>query len=139
MIEAKTKFGPLVAPKSSSSSGAQADNGMLNKHANLMAVEIMSKEGERVRFDLTDENRCNWICLIGLASCKQEQNCMIYQLSNDIYISTTRAIQPGEVLKAWYATGYARKFGLLEEPVPLSSEQQFTVFEAESQETSMKG
>lgn len=113
-IEAKTRFGPLVAPISNLTS---SEHIAVNSHHNLSELEVISKQGQRVKLNLTDENQCNWLCLIGLAKSKQEQNCMIYQMSSDIYCSTMRTLRPGEVLKAWYATGYARKFGTPEEPV----------------------
>lgn len=112
-VDAKTRFGPLVAPVSNS----QSDHCLVNSDHNLKELDIIAKEGQRVKLDLTNENQCNWLCLIALAKSKQEQNCMIYQMSSDIYFTTMRAITSGEVLKAWYATGYARKFGAPEEPV----------------------
>lgn len=114
-IKAKTRFGPLMAPIISSSP-LQSDNNVVNNQ-NLTELEIISKEGLRTKLDLTNENQCNWLCLIGLATSKHEQNCMMYQLANDIYYTTMRDLRPGEQLKAWYAAGYARKLGKPEEPV----------------------
>jgi len=69
-----------------------------------------------VSLDATDEDECNWLCLVGVARCSSEQNCMAIQMGLDIFYMTTREVPVGEELLVWYAPHYAKKVGRL--PVP---------------------
>lgn len=66
--------------------------------------------------DTRDENECNWLTLISPAEDVSEQNCIAFQLGNDIYYSTIRKVKVGEAMKVWYAPGYARKIQKPEKP-----------------------
>lgn len=73
--------------------------------------------GQKVFLDTSNENECNWLSLIQPAVSRQEQNLIAFQLGSDIYYSTTRLVKASELLKVWYATGYARKLQKAEEPI----------------------
>lgn len=69
----------------------------------------MGIDGRKEYLDTTNENVCNWLCLVRAATSLDEMNCMAYQLDADIYYSTTRRVEQGGPLRVWYARGYARK------------------------------
>ena len=71
-----------------------------------------------VVLDTTDENECNWMCLVRSAQSEESQNCMAYQLGTDIYYNTTRQINIGEELQVWYAPHFAKKLRKPAEPDP---------------------
>lgn len=72
-------------------------------------LQLLTNDGSGTYLDLSNEDMCNWLCLVKPASYPGEQNCMAYQLNNQIYYSTTREVTIGERLKVWYAKGFARK------------------------------
>lgn len=60
------------------------------------------KEGERAEdlwFDLTDEERCNWMMFVRPAQNHLEQNLVAYQYGSDIFYTTIKNIQPKQELK----------------------------------------
>ena len=59
--------------------------------------------------DTRDENKCNWLCLIAVASTTEEKNVMALQVGLDIIYMTTRGVNTGEALRVWYAPSYAKK------------------------------
>lgn len=66
--------------------------------------------------DTTEENTCNWLCLVRTADTAENQNLMAVQLGTDIFYITTKIIEPGTELRVWYAPHYARKLGRTLEP-----------------------
>lgn len=60
------------------------------------------KEGERAEdlwFDLSDEERCNWMMFVRPAQNHLEQNLVAYQYGSDIFYTTIKNIQPKQELK----------------------------------------
>ncbi|KAJ8322332.1 hypothetical protein KUTeg_000803 [Tegillarca granosa] len=100
-ISCKSQFGPFEAKKTTHEFN---DDG-------LFMLKIFTKDGGCVSLDTTDENECNWLCLVRAASNYDDQNCMAYQLGTSIFYNTTRDIKMGEELKVWYAPQYAKKVG----------------------------
>lgn len=80
----------------------------------------MSSDGNISPLDTSNENECNWLSLVQPALGSEDQNCMVFQLADQIYFSTTREVTTGEPLRAWYAKGFARKLGKPETPPILS-------------------
>ena len=78
--------------------------------------QIFIKDGSSVSLDATDEDECNWMCLVGVARCSSDQNCMAVQIGVDIFYLATREIPRGEELLVWYAPHYAKKVGRSSEP-----------------------
>lgn len=60
-------------------------------------------------YDTSNENECNWLCLIKPAPEQASINCMAFQIQNQIQFSTTCEVKAGDALLVWYAKGYARK------------------------------
>lgn len=81
-----------------------------------ISVQVIGSDGSTVCLDTTDENDCNWMCLVRTAAFSQEQNCMAYQLGSNIFYNTIRDIEQGEELRVWYAPHFARKLGKASEP-----------------------
>lgn len=78
---------------------------------------MFSKDGSAIALDTTDENHCNWMCLVRTASSKEMQNLIAYQIVNEVFYTATKAIEKGQELRVWYAPGYARKLGKPIHPV----------------------
>lgn len=76
----------------------------------------MTDNGSVTWLNILNENECNWLSLIKPAFDITEQNCIVFQLQNQVSYSTIREIKPGEALSVWYAKGYARKLGKPETP-----------------------
>ncbi|KAJ9582556.1 hypothetical protein L9F63_003114, partial [Diploptera punctata] len=73
---------------------------------------IFGKTEESSYFlDTSDEEACNWMCLIAPATNCKEQNLICYQMGQDIYYTVMKDILPGEQLRVWYAPYYAVKMG----------------------------
>ena len=45
------------------------------------------------------------------ATCYSEQNLIAYQLNNEIYFASIKAIEPKTELRVWYAKSYAEQLG----------------------------
>ena len=55
-------------------------------------VQLLTSDRTTVCLDTTDENECNWLCLVRAAMSSADQNCIAYQLGCDIYYNTTRSV-----------------------------------------------
>ena len=84
----------------------------------LLFVQLLGKDGTVVVLDTTDENECNWLCLVRSAVSEDTQNCMAYQLGTNIFYNVTRQIVPGEEVQVWYAPHFAKKLGKPSLPDP---------------------
>ncbi|XP_046560922.1 uncharacterized protein LOC124269967 [Haliotis rubra] len=107
-LPSKTQFGPFEARRTTHEIGNE----------DLFVLKILSKEkdGSAVCLDASDENECNWMCLVEVARTEEEQNCMAYQLATNIFFNTTKAVEAGSPLKVWYASHYAKKMGKSPQP-----------------------
>ncbi|CAI9739536.1 PR domain zinc finger protein 15-like isoform X1 [Octopus vulgaris] len=101
VIPAKTQFGPFEARRTTQDLDTD----------NIFILKILSKDGAVVSLDTSNENDCNWMCLVQCAQNEEEQNCIAYQLGTNIFYNSIRTIQEGEQLKVWYALHYAKKLG----------------------------
>ncbi|XP_071449265.1 PR domain zinc finger protein 15-like [Hetaerina americana] len=78
-------------------------------------LKVFSKDSEESYYlDTSDEEFCNWMCLVSPATLAKEQNLMCYQMKQDIYYTVMKRIQPGEQLRVWYAPYYAVKMGVVQ-------------------------
>ncbi|XP_060064955.1 uncharacterized protein LOC132545298 [Ylistrum balloti] len=102
----KTQFGPFEAKKTTHEF---SDDG-------VFILKVTTKDGTCISLDTTNENDCNWMCLIRAALTSEEQNCIAYQMGTNLYYSTTKDIPPGTELRVWYAPAYARRVGKPELP-----------------------
>ncbi|XP_043121020.1 PR domain zinc finger protein 10 isoform X1 [Puntigrus tetrazona] len=103
-IPKRTQFGPIEGPLVRQSELQDA-----HIHLKLYMLDP-EKEGERAEdlwFDLTDEERCNWMMFVRPAQNHLEQNLVAYQYGSDIFYTTIKNIQPKQELKVWYAASYA--------------------------------
>ncbi|KAG8224870.1 hypothetical protein J437_LFUL006464, partial [Ladona fulva] len=76
-------------------------------------LKVFGKDPEEVYYlDTSDEEYCNWMCLVAPATLAKEQNLMCYQMKQEIYYTVMKRIHPGEQLKVWYAPYYALKMGV---------------------------
>ena len=71
--------------------------------------QVFLKDGTSVLLDTSNENQCNWLCLIRAAT--TEANLIAVQLGTDIFYIAKQQIEPEEELTVWYAPHYARKLG----------------------------
>ncbi|CAH1774044.1 unnamed protein product [Owenia fusiformis] len=101
LIQTKTRFGPYESRRTTMD--IIAENGMVFK--------IFNKDGTSISLDTTDENSCNWMCLVQAATTSSDQNAIAFQIGSDIYFSNTKKLLPGHELKVWYAPHYAKKLG----------------------------
>uniref|UniRef100_A0A672PIU5 PR domain zinc finger protein 10 n=1 Tax=Sinocyclocheilus grahami TaxID=75366 RepID=A0A672PIU5_SINGR len=103
-IPKRTQFGPIEGPLVRQSE-------LQDTHIHLKVRQTYpEKEGERTEdlwFDLTDEERCNWMMFVRPAQNHLEQNLVAYQYGSDIFYTTIKNIQPKQELKVWYAASYA--------------------------------
>uniref|UniRef100_A0A8C2CGU2 PR domain zinc finger protein 10 n=1 Tax=Cyprinus carpio TaxID=7962 RepID=A0A8C2CGU2_CYPCA len=103
-IPKRTQFGPIEGPLVPQSQ-------LQDTHIHLKLYMLdPEKEGERAEdlwFDLTDEERCNWMMFVRPAQNHLEQNLVAYQYGSDIFYTTIKNIQPKQELKVWYAASYA--------------------------------
>ncbi|XP_052233490.1 uncharacterized protein LOC127846353 isoform X3 [Dreissena polymorpha] len=109
-IARKTQMGPYEAKRTTH----------IFDDAGYFTLKVLASDGTNVCLDTTDENECNWLCLVQAATCLQQQNCIAYQLGPNIFYNTIRDIQPREELRVWYATNFARKLGKPTEPDNIS-------------------
>uniref|UniRef100_A0A673N4P6 PR domain zinc finger protein 10 n=1 Tax=Sinocyclocheilus rhinocerous TaxID=307959 RepID=A0A673N4P6_9TELE len=103
-IPKRTQFGPIEGPLV-----RQSELQDTHIHLKLYMLDP-EKEGERAEdlwFDLTDEERCNWMMFVRPAQNHLEQNLVAYQYGSDIFYTTIKNIQPKQELKVWYAASYA--------------------------------
>ncbi|XP_053382432.1 uncharacterized protein LOC128549542 isoform X2 [Mercenaria mercenaria] len=105
-IANKTQLGPYEAKRTTH----------IFDDSGFFTLKLIAKDGTTVCLDTTDENECNWLCLVRAASSESTKNCIAYQLGNNIFYNTTREIIPGEELLVWYAPHFARKLGKPSEP-----------------------
>lgn len=101
VIPNKTQFGPFEARRTTQDLDAE----------NIFNLKILAKDGTAVCLDTSNENDCNWMCLVQCAENEEEQNCIAYQMGTNIFYSTIKNILQGEQLKVWYASYYAKKLG----------------------------
>ncbi|XP_033726599.1 uncharacterized protein LOC117316192 [Pecten maximus] len=106
ILQKKTQFGPFEAKKTTHEF---SDEG-------VFILKVTTKDGTCISLDTTNENDCNWMCLIRAALTTEEQNCIAYQMGMNLYYSTTKDIVPGTELRVWYAPAYARRIGKPERP-----------------------
>ncbi|XP_062580194.1 PR domain zinc finger protein 15-like [Saccostrea cucullata] len=99
-INRKTQFGPFEAKKTTHEFNDDS----------LFLLKVIFRDSI-VSLDTTNENECNWLCLVRAATDSNEQNMIAYQMGTSIYYSTIRDIVMGEELKVWYASPYAKKIG----------------------------
>ncbi|XP_051512220.1 PR domain zinc finger protein 10 isoform X3 [Myxocyprinus asiaticus] len=103
-IPKRTQFGPVEGPLVQQSE-------LQDTHIHLKLYMLdPAKEGERVEdlwFDLSDEERCNWMMFVRPAQNHLEQNLVAYQYGSEIFYTTIKNIQPKQELKVWYAASYA--------------------------------
>ena len=69
-----------------------------------------------VSLDTSEEQECNWMCLVPTAQDADTQNCMAFQLGTDIYFSTLKEVPVLGQLRVWYAPHYAKKLGKPAQP-----------------------
>ncbi|XP_046393026.1 zinc finger protein 26-like [Ischnura elegans] len=106
VFERGTQFGPF-----------QAKRAATLELSIEFPLKIFSKDSDECYYlDTSDEDYCNWMCLVAPAASAKEQNLMCYQMKQDIYYTVMKTIQPGEQLKVWYAPYYAVKMGV-DQPV----------------------
>ncbi|KAG5681710.1 hypothetical protein PVAND_011120 [Polypedilum vanderplanki] len=116
-----TRFGPVLAPKS------YVPPSRPNKFPLVIFNEIWHgdpfiddlsddiKELFNVRnyyLDCSDETKCNWMIHVDIAKYSNEQNLMAYQENDQIYYTSTRDIELGDILKVWYSPSYATRMGV---------------------------
>nr|CAD7406098.1 unnamed protein product [Timema poppensis] len=99
-----TQFGPFQAPRS------------LHLPANskfpLQVFEKSSKDvASSYYLDTSDEEQCNWMCLVAIANSPKSQNLICYQDQEEIMFIAMKDIQPNEHLLVYYAPYYAMKLG----------------------------
>nr|CAD7258709.1 unnamed protein product [Timema shepardi] len=99
-----TQFGPFQAPRS------------LHLPANskfpLQVFEKSSKDvASSYYLDTSDEEQCNWMCLVAIANSPKSQNLICYQDKEEIMFIAMKDIQPNEHLLVYYAPYYAMKLG----------------------------
>ncbi|PSN32133.1 hypothetical protein C0J52_11756 [Blattella germanica] len=105
------QFGPFIARHTQ----------MLNPAVNF-PLKVFGKNEESSYFlDTSDEEACNWMCLVAPASNCKEQNLICYQMGQDIYYTVMKDIQAGEQLRVWYAPYYAVKMGAVPFNVDLAT------------------
>ncbi|XP_052253515.1 PR domain zinc finger protein 10-like [Dreissena polymorpha] len=102
-IAKQMQFGPFVGDPVSSKEE------VANQEFVLMVEQAT---GEAIFFDTSDENCCNWMIFVRPAADFSEQNLVAYQHGADIFFTTTKAIEPREELKVWYAAHYATRWNL---------------------------
>uniref|UniRef100_A0A8C1Q208 PR domain zinc finger protein 10 n=1 Tax=Cyprinus carpio TaxID=7962 RepID=A0A8C1Q208_CYPCA len=90
-IPKRTQFGPIEGPLV-----RQTFKGLL-----------YCERAEDLWFDLSNEERCNWMMFVRPAQNHLEQNLVAYQYGSDIFYTTIKNIQPKQELKVWYAASYA--------------------------------
>uniref|UniRef100_A0A671KWA9 PR domain zinc finger protein 10 n=1 Tax=Sinocyclocheilus anshuiensis TaxID=1608454 RepID=A0A671KWA9_9TELE len=103
-IPKRTQFGPIEGPLV-----RQSELQDTHIHLKLYMLDP-EKEGERAEdlwFDLSNEERCNWMMFVRPAQNHMEQNLVAYQYGSDIFYTTIKNIQPKQELKVWYAASYA--------------------------------
>ncbi|XP_034233362.1 PR domain zinc finger protein 15-like [Thrips palmi] len=108
IIAQGTQFGPFQSPLS------------IDLHPGIVfPLKVFGKSlDEGYYLDTTDEELCNWMCLVAAATNIREQNLICYDVKQSIYFTTTRDVQPGEELRVWYALYY----GLKLQALPLSDD-----------------
>ncbi len=79
-------------------------------------LQLLLKDGMSVSLDTSDENVCNWLCLVPTADTSDSQNLMAVQMGVDLFYMTTRQVLPGEPLRVWYAPHYAKKLDKSPQP-----------------------
>ncbi|KAJ1523544.1 hypothetical protein ONE63_001392 [Megalurothrips usitatus] len=102
-IEQGTQFGPFQAPLSLDLPPSVS-----------FPLKVFGKTlNEGYYLDTTDEESCNWMCLVAPATTTKEQNLICYDVKQTIFFTTTREVQPGEELRLWYALYYGLKLQAL--------------------------
>ncbi|KAK3929095.1 Zinc finger protein 84 [Frankliniella fusca] len=102
-IDQGTQFGPFQAPLSIDLPPAVS-----------FPLKVFGKTLDEGYFlDTTDEECCNWMCLVASASNSKEQNLICYDVKQSIFFATTRDVEPGQELRLWYALYYGLKLQAL--------------------------
>ncbi|XP_022239258.1 uncharacterized protein LOC106457555 [Limulus polyphemus] len=98
LISFKSQFGPMEAPRTP----------LLEKIPNFF-FKVFYKDGTSDFLDNSDENCCNWMCLVAPAKDAAHQNLIAYQFEESIYFSAQRDIKAQEELQVSYAPAYSKK------------------------------
>ncbi|CAO1411089.1 unnamed protein product [Diamesa serratosioi] len=116
-----TRFGPVLAPKSYFPPASNTIfplvifNDFWNGEGFMNDLSDDIKELFTVKnyyLDTSDENNCNWMIHVDIAKFSNEQNLICYQENDQIYYTSTRDIELGDILKVWYAPSYAKRMGM---------------------------
>nr|CAB3265134.1 PR domain zinc finger protein 10 [Phallusia mammillata] len=105
LLRKGTQFGPLDAPLTNFSVAASSIFLMRLK----FPENIHHSAGQflEVYFNTTDENQCNWMCLVRPALTAGEQNLSAHLKNGQVFFITIRDVQPREEIKVWYSKQYA--------------------------------
>nr|CAD7587388.1 unnamed protein product [Timema genevievae] len=99
-----TQFGPFQAPRSRHLPA--------NSKFPLQVFEKSSKDvASSYYLDTSDEEQCNWMCLVATANSPKSQNLICYQDKEEIMFIAMKDIEPSEHLLVYYAPYYAMKLG----------------------------
>ncbi|XP_037082037.1 PR domain zinc finger protein 15-like [Pollicipes pollicipes] len=97
-LQSGTLFGPMVAPRIDS----------IANHQFPLKV-FGTSDGSDQFLDTSDEDQCNWMCLVSPSSEPHLQNLVCLQMGQDIYYLVRRAVPAGSELRVWYSPFYAQK------------------------------
>nr|CAD7447009.1 unnamed protein product [Timema bartmani] len=107
-----TQFGPFQAPRSRH---LPANSKFPLQTAEDEEIEVFEKSSKDVAssyyLDTSDEEQCNWMCLVATANSPKSQNLICYQDKEEIMFIAMKDIEPSEHLLVYYAPYYAMKLG----------------------------
>ncbi|XP_071958799.1 uncharacterized protein [Antedon mediterranea] len=95
-----TRFGPFEAPLLDSIADDKLEGFFL---------KVFKKDEEPVYLDPSNEDKCNWMCLVKVAGNAVEQNLSAFQYKDGIMYSAIKDIEVDGKLLVWYAPHYGRR------------------------------
>ncbi|KAK3577473.1 hypothetical protein CHS0354_032324 [Potamilus streckersoni] len=112
-ICARTRFGPLRGlHKPFPLPPHEEKNGDLG----FCSWKVFDENGKAEMIDVNNEDNCNWMMFLRLASSLVDQNIIAYQQNSDIFVITSKEIDPDQELLVWYSTNYAKNMGVSQDP-----------------------
>ncbi|KAL3881270.1 hypothetical protein ACJMK2_027726 [Sinanodonta woodiana] len=112
-ICARTRFGPLIGLRKPFPPPPHEEK---NGDFGFCIWKVFDENGKAEMVDVNSEDNCNWMMFLRLASSLVDQNIIAYQQNSDIFVITSKEIDPDQELLIWYSTNYAKNMGVSQDP-----------------------
>ncbi|KAK7788748.1 hypothetical protein R5R35_014436 [Gryllus longicercus] len=108
-IRQRTCFGPIEGFLRTSTFSPESKG---QKLKNKLVFLVETGPDKVQALDISRKNAFNWMRFVRVAQSCNEQNVILSQQGQSLFLTTTKVIHPREELRVWYSLVYARRHGL---------------------------